>query len=190
MELLVVIGIFSTISVVVLANHSKFNSSVLLGNLAYSIAVSVREAQVYGVSVQQYNSSFKTGYGVHVAAADNTEYIFFADTNGNKSYDTDVDAIVKRYTLNQQHTIQKFCGVRSNGTEECSDGTTTIGIDDLDIVFFRPDPDAYISSDRTDMYSSAKISVTSGAGEVRTVSVASTGQIAVSSGNTFVPVEP
>ncbi|MBY0539407.1 prepilin-type N-terminal cleavage/methylation domain-containing protein [Patescibacteria group bacterium] len=190
MELLVVIGIFSTISVVILANHSKFNSSVLLGNLAYSIAVSVREAQVYGVSVQQYNSSFKSGYGVHVEAGNGAEYIFFADTNGNKTYDKDADAIVKRYTLNAQHSIVKFCGIKSTGVEECSDGSTTIGIDNLDIVFFRPDPDAYISSDRTDMYSSAKIAVGSTAGEMRTVSVASTGQIAVSSGNTFVPVEP
>lgn len=190
MELLVVIGIFSTISVVVLANHSRFNSSVLLGNLAYSIAVSVREAQVYGVSVQQYNSSFKTGYGVHVEAADNMEYIFFADTNGNQSYDVDIDAIVKRYSLSQQHSILKFCGIKSTGVEECSDGSTTIGITDLDIVFFRPNPDAYISSDRTDIYSSAKITVASTVDEMRTVSVASTGQIAVSSGNTFVPVAP
>lgn len=183
-ELLVVMGIFGVISLVVLVNHSKFNSSVLLGNLAYSIAVSIREAQVYGVSVQQYNSTFQTGYGVHIDASDTKSYILFADTNANNTYDPETDAVVKQHTLNKQHEILKFCGVRSTGAEECSDGSTAIGISTLDVVFFRPDPDANITSDKTTensgMYSSAKISVTSVSGEIRSLSVASTGQISVS----------
>ncbi|MBX9765467.1 prepilin-type N-terminal cleavage/methylation domain-containing protein [Patescibacteria group bacterium] len=184
MELLVVMGIFSVISTVVLVNHSKFNSSVLLGNLAYSIAVSIREAQVYGVSVQQYNSNFKTGYGVHVESADPQSYILFADTNANNVYDSDVDSIVRQYTLNKQHSIVNFCGMKSNGDEECSDGSTGVTISHLDVVFFRPDPDANISSDKTSvstgMYSTAKITVQSASGESRSLSVASTGQISVS----------
>jgi hypothetical protein len=182
MELLVVMGIFGVISTVVLVNHSKFNSSVLLGNLAYSIAVSIREAQVYGVSVQQYNSNFQTGYGVHMSESDPNSYILFADTNANNTFDSDEDSIVKQYTLNKQHSILKFCGVKSTGAEECSDSSTPIS--HLDIVFFRPDPDANISSDKTSdsagMYSTAKITVGSASGEMRSLSVASTGQISVS----------
>lgn len=180
MELLVVMGIFSIISTVVLVNHSRFNSSVLLGNLAYSIAVSVREAQVYGVSVQQYNSNFQTGYGVHMDNSDRNTYILFADTNANNAYDISTDSIVKRYTLNKGHSIIKFCGVKSTGDEECSDGSTPVVISSLNVVFFRPDPDANITSDKNSLYSSAKISVGSTSGDVRSLSVASTGQISVS----------
>lgn len=180
MELLVVMGIFSVISTIVLVNHSKFNSSVLLGNLAYSIAVSIREAQVYGVSVQQFESEFRSGYGIHFDSADTTSYVFFADTNANNTFDEDVDTVIRKYSLSKQHSIHRFCGMRSDGAEECSDSSTAIPIEKLDVVFFRPDPDANITSERTELYSSAKITVASAAGEVRSLSVASTGQIAVS----------
>jgi hypothetical protein len=182
--MLVVVGIFSTISLVVLANHSRFNSSALLGNLAYNIALSIREAQVYGLSVQQYENDFSTGYGVHVDVGDNTRYVFFADNNANNEFDAG-DSVIKQYAVQRAHEILKFCGVKSTGIEECSDGSTATTITFLDIVFFRPNPDAKIHSDFSDDYSAAKISVASSAGEVRTVSVASTGQIAVNPESTY-----
>jgi Tfp pilus assembly protein FimT len=180
MELLVVMGIFAVISSIVLVNHSKFNSSVLLGNLAYSVAVSIREAQVYGVSVQQFNNEFRSGYGVHFNAAEPTSYIFFADRNANNRFDEEEDSIIRSYTLNKQHRILRFCGVRSTGEEDCSDSEGSGDIAVMDVVFIRPDPDANITSDKEILYSSAKVTVASTAGETRSLSVASTGQIAVS----------
>lgn len=176
-ELLVVMAIFSVISLIVLVNHSRFNSSVLLGSLAYNIALSVREAQVYGVSVQQFGSSFQVGYGVHLAG--NSSYIFFADRNTppNKQYDSATDAVIKNYSLNRQHSIARFCGVTSTDVWHCSDDNVPITF--LDIVFLRPDPDAYMKSDQFDGYSRAVITVRSNSGEERVVTVASTGQIAV-----------
>ncbi len=47
-----------------LANHERFNSSILLDSLAYDIALSIREAQVYGLSVRGINADFQVGYGV------------------------------------------------------------------------------------------------------------------------------
>src|SRR3989344_6847475 len=71
-ELVVVLAIFTLISSVVLANHSRFNGSVLLGSLAYDIALSIREAQVYGLSVKQHTvagvGQFQIGYGIHFAS--------------------------------------------------------------------------------------------------------------------------
>jgi len=175
MELLVVIAIFSVISLIVLVNHSRFNSSVLLGSLAYNIALSIREAQVYGLSVQQYESSFQVGYGIHFSSP--SSYLFFADTNANWRYDNGTDAEIKIYNLNSQHSIAQFCGVRANGNSDCSDGG--VPISHLDIVFFRPDPDAVMSSDLLNGYSRAELTVRSNAGEERVITVASTGQIAV-----------
>lgn len=178
-ELLVVVGIFTVITSIVLANHSRFNSSVLLGSLAYDVALSVRQAQVYGLSVRGISSNFQVGYGIHFAGANS--YALFADTNGNKRYDdgtggAPADTIVSIYTLSTAHTIQKYCGVTQTGTSECSNNAA---IDHLDIVFFRPNPDALISSGNPGYYSQGKITVQSAAGQTRTVTIASTGQISV-----------
>ncbi len=174
-ELLVVMGIFSIISLVVLANHSRFNSSVLLGSLAYDIALSIREAQVYGLSVKQYGNNFQVGYGLRFAGA--SSYTFFADTNANKRYDSGVDSIVQTYTFGKGHTVKSFCGLMANGGSECSQGSGAIT--NLDIVFFRPEPDAIVSSNSPTLYSGGQIVITSPSGETRTITVASTGQISV-----------
>jgi len=173
-ELLVVVMIFSLITLLVLANNSRFNSSVLLGSLAYKIALSIRQAQVFGVSVAPFSASFQVGYGVHFQQG-SLSYQFFADVNNNKHYDAG-DSTVSTYSLGQGHTIKKFCGTNSSGTEFCSD---TAAIDHLDIIFNRPNPDANISSNTSSFYSSGKIVVTSPSGDTRTVTVVSTGQISV-----------
>lgn len=183
MELMVVVALFSVISLVVLANHSKFNSSVLLGSLAYNVALSVREAQVYGLSVQGRSeagvvTNFQVGYGVHFTG--NSSYVFFADKNLNKRYDgTPTDEIIKTYTLSSQHSVSRFCGITSAGASHCSDGTGGTTISYLDIVFVRPDPDANMVSDQLSGYSRAEVRVSSRTNETRIITIASTGQISV-----------
>lgn len=176
-ELLVVVGIFTFITAIVLANHSRFNSSVLLGSLAYDIALSVREAQVYGVSVRGVETNFRVGYGTHFSGA--KSYTLFADTYPvgapNKKYDAE-DSIISTYTLNTGHSIVQFCGV-NGAVKDCS---STGAISTLDVVFLRPEPDAHISSTASGPYAQATITVTSSSGEFRTITVASTGQISVS----------
>lgn len=177
-ELMVVIAIFTLISSMVLANHSRFNGSVLLGSLAYDIALSIREAQVYGLSVRQFASDdFQIGYGIHFDSNDLDSYTFFVDRNANKRFDADTDSILKLYTLNYSHHVKRFCGVATSGAETCSDSESPI--QNLDIVFFRPNPDANIFSE-VGFYSQGKITVVSDAGVERTVTVASTGQVSVS----------
>lgn len=176
-ELLVVTGIFLVITGVVLANNAQFNSSVLLGNTAYDVALSVREAQVYGLSTRNYAGEFRVGYGVHFEG--NTSYLIFADLDEdrNKRYDAGVDQVVQEITLGRGHTILHYCGVLADGTEECSDNSAALT--HLDIGFLRPNPDATITGDGPTPYSSAKIMIQSRSDETRTVTVQSTGQISV-----------
>ncbi|MEK7613644.1 MAG: prepilin-type N-terminal cleavage/methylation domain-containing protein [Patescibacteria group bacterium] len=174
-ELLVVLSILTMVSSVVLANHSRFNGTVLLGSLAYDIALSVRQAQVYGLSVRQYSDDFHVGYGVHFSDA--SSYIFFVDRNINQQYDEGEDSIVQTYTVGRGHIIQSFCGVTANGTERCSDSETPIT--HLDVVFLRPDPDAVMSSNEPGMLSQGIITVAAPSGDTRSIVVASTGQISV-----------
>lgn len=176
-ELLVVTGIFIVITGVVLANNAQFNSSVLLGNAAYDIALSVRQAQVYGLSTQSYAGEFQVGYGVHFQGP--TQYLLFADLDPdrNRRYDAGVDQVVQQYTLGRGHTIKRYCGVTSSGTEDCSDNSAAIS--HLDIGFLRPNPDSTVTADSPTPYSSAKIVIQSRADETRTVTIQSTGQISV-----------
>jgi prepilin-type N-terminal cleavage/methylation domain-containing protein len=176
-ELLVVIGIFIVITSVILANNSKFNSSVLLGNMAYDIALSIREAQVYGLSTQVYSNQFSVGYGIHFQG--NNTYVLFADRNSppNKRYESATDGIVQTYTVGRGNVIKNYCGIKTDGTKECSDNAAAIT--HLDIGFLRPNPDSTITGDSASAYSSGTITVVGQSGETRTISIQSTGQISV-----------
>ncbi len=176
-ELLVVTGIFVVITGVVLANNAQFNSSVLLGNAAYDVALSIRQAQVYGLSTRNYSGEFRVGYGVHFEGT--TAYVIFADLDEdrNKRYDPGVDQVVQQITLGRGHTIQHYCGVRSDGVEDCSDNAASLT--HIDVGFLRPNPDATITGDGPTPYSSAKIVLQSRSDETRTITVQSTGQISV-----------
>jgi len=175
-ELLVVIGVFSMITTVILANHSRFNGSVLLGNLAYDIALSVREAQVFGLSVKQFDSQFQVGYGIHFS--NSSAYVLFADINRNNRYDNGTDSIIQTSSLGKGHSILQYCAETALNAKNCSNSGQS-PITYLDIVFFRPDPDATISTNEPTVYSRGMVVVTSPAGETRTITVASTGQISV-----------
>src|SRR6185312_4659547 len=94
-ELRVVVAIFLIITAITLGNQSRFSSDILITNLAYQIALSIREAQVYGIGskgVADNSSSginnFQAGYGIHIGASDDltlkpTSYNVFADTAAN-----------------------------------------------------------------------------------------------------------
>lgn len=175
-ELIVAVGILATISTIVLANHTRFNGSVLLGSLAYDIGLSVREAQVFGVSVRQYNSAFQLGYGVRFAGP--RSYSLFADSNRNKHYD-DGESIIQNYSLQRGFVISEFCGYTAEGFADCSTDVSD-PITHLSVVFLRPEPDAFMSSNEIGTaYSRSTITVQSPGGDTRTVEVASTGQISI-----------
>jgi len=175
-ELIVAVGILALISTIVLANHTKFNGSVLLGSLAYDIGLSIREAQVFGVSVRQYNNDFQLGYGVYFEAGQ--AYSLFADVNRDRVYDSE-DSIIRSYGLQKGFVIQKFCGITSENISYCSTDASD-PITHLSVVFLRPEPDAFISSNKVGiLYSRGTITVMSPGGETRTVDVASTGQISI-----------
>jgi len=181
-ELLISVSIIVIITGVVLANHNRFNSTIFLGNLAYDIALSIREAQIFGLSVKEFKSSFKLGYGVHFDLADNKSFILFADLDRDQLYDDPLtggtDEVVEKLNITRGNKISLICATPVGGVSACSGNN---GPTKLDISFLRPNPEAVIKNPDLPgiQYERARIVVSSVDGDTREVLVESTGQISV-----------
>lgn len=183
-EMLVVIGIMVLISGLILVNNNRFGGVVLLQNLAYDIALSVRQAQVYGIAVQRFNSSFSAGYGMHFQVDAGSEgqsaYVLFADALSpeNGYYDcpepgTANCELVQSTSIATGYHITELCVTPPGGIERCD-------VTSLDVTFKRPEPDAYIrSSDVVGINESGEIHVTSPRGDTKVISIQANGQISV-----------
>jgi type II secretory pathway pseudopilin PulG len=174
-ELLAVTGIMILITGLVLANNNKFNGTILLQNVAYDIALSIREAQVYGISVQNFNGSYAASYGMHFQrnGGGSSIYILFADAvTVNGTYDT--GELVQSTTLSGGYQIKDLCSTPPPPSAEvCS-------LNSLDVTFVRPEPDAYIrSSAYSGLNDSARIQISSVSGATRNIVIGSNGQISV-----------
>ncbi len=193
--MLVVCAIIAVITMVLLFRQSKFDSSTVMRSLAYSIALSVRQAQVYGISVVGTGSGapvFAPAYGVDVG--NGTSYIVFADLSGNNIYDsgyTDGNGnheLVQTFNINNGYTISEVCAIGS-GVKNCSgsdtSGTGSTNITYLDIVFKRPNPDAIIVPLNSShglvagTYGSGYIQIKASDGTTRSIRVYTTGEMSV-----------
>ena len=195
-ELLVVSLIIIAITTFILFQQSRFNSATLLRSLSYSVALSIREAQVFGTSVRESaigSGVFARGYGVYFPAPSGStyQYYLFSDNNSNGQYDAGEELPV--YTLGKGYSLSRFCATLAGGaTEHCSSGTSPT-IDQLTIFFRRPHPEACVATSQAAsacqdgvgaVYSDAYIQLRSqGSPDTRTVRVTSTGQIAVCAPN-------
>ena len=187
-ELLVVSAIILLMTSYIFFQQSKFNSTTLLRSLTYNIALSVRQAQIYGTSVRESSRGsgiFVQGYGVYVPSAGATSdtYYIFADLNGDGNYDAGEE--LPRFTLGKGYRISGLCMVAVGGSACTAPASLTV-------YFRRPNPDACISNNvdgacaagATALYSRAYISVSnSGDTDVRSIKVSDTGQISVCTPN-------
>ncbi|HEY4514113.1 MAG TPA: prepilin-type N-terminal cleavage/methylation domain-containing protein [Candidatus Paceibacterota bacterium] len=189
MELLVVMGIIVIISSLILASNTRFGGAVILQNLAYDIALSIRQAQVYGISVRGTGASnFNAGYGMYFDTTTNPKnYVLFADTNGNGLYTisaVDSSERIASTDIGRNYYIDAVCAPATidGNTKLC-----TSPVERLDIVFRRPEPDAYISADSnscpvlkgSNCKTSARIVAKSPRGDRMSIIVESNGQIYV-----------
>ena len=207
-ELMVAVSIFLIITSVILFNQNKFSSNILITNIAYQVALSIRQSQVYGSGSKLDTSAVTTryGYGNHFTVNNSSpgtpgNFIFFADNGGiGSSYAGDYiydgaatnDKLLDTISFTQGQYVKKICA-RPIGslTLDCS------SIHFLDIVFVKPNADAYISTDQLSYsisggarYSEADIMVSSPLGDkCRWIQVFSTGQIAVDQ-NAPSPTDP
>lgn len=178
-ELLVTISIFVILTGVVLFNQNKFNSTILLTNLAYDTALTIRQAQTYGINIKEFvtpgNTSEFKPYGVYFTYDEKTSFILFVDIDEDGFYDSGSDGLVNRYSIKRGNYISDICVQSGAGT--CLPSS----ISELNIVFKRPNPDALIRTNNTDsnLYDKAIITLGNPDGSTRNVVVQANGLIEI-----------
>lgn len=194
---MVVLTIIIVITGVILSSQSTFNKTLMLANTAYDVALTLRSAETYGIGNRALGSVVNTGYGLHFQ--DTASFILFADRYpspstssvchpttdatspsalpGNCAYDGDQSELVSTYELGNKVTVSDFCA-QTAGSWSCK---SSGALSSLDIVFSRPNPAPFISSNG--LYSAAFpatgacITLASSQGGTRHISLAASGQI-------------
>jgi prepilin-type N-terminal cleavage/methylation domain-containing protein len=178
-ELLVTIVIFVIVTGVVLINKNQFDSVILLKNFAYDVALSIKQAQTYGVNVREgVSGAFGNAYGVYFNlnnpdGSGRINFILFNDIEGDiegslpdGKYNGDLISCptsnvecIQRYTMRRGMFIKEICA----GTElDCED------TNELSVLFRRPSLEAEIYSFKETppiRKSYAKITLSSADGE-------------------------
>ena len=204
-EMLVSLGIFMLLTTTLLVKNSQFKGNVVIGNTAYQLALTFREAQAYGVNVRGVDPSqsgayiYVTPYGVHFDTATPTSYLLFGDSYppasggsaavGDRQFTSTpasaADALVRTYQIGSGTEVVMFCTIRSGLSQVCSNSGTG-PLTWLDVSFLRPQLSAAIrDSSQTDPTSSilfatsAVVVVKNVQGICKAVKVTSAGQVGV-----------
>jgi len=188
-----VCAIVVVLSTLILVDNNKFGGVVTLENLAYDVALTVRQTQVYGIAVTGFSqggtNTFSNGYGMHFSTLAPSQYLLFADIAGTGVCQGSClsNDIVETNTLQQNYDIVSLCVIPQVGNQTCSAAT------EVDILYKRPEPQAFISAGfggaspipcitspgYSQCYYEAQIQLRSPKGDTRTVLVDATGQISV-----------
>lgn len=202
LEMLMVLAIFTIITSIVIFNYGEFNSKTIMSNMAYEVALSIRQAQVYslGVRGQANLDNFNTQYGIHMnTGIDKKSFVFFVDKDESGNPDGLCDAgisanclacsggteCLEKINLTRDVTIARIC--TSSGVTNPIDETTGYCVDDteaeysnLTLLFKRPNPDSIVRLGN-DVISDVTTGIVlkTNYGNQRAVIISPTGQITV-----------
>ncbi len=171
-ELMVSVSIFAMMTALLVTKYGNFNQSVLLTNLAYDIALTIRTAQTYGLSVQGNKVTgspitFQNAYGVYFTtdSGQDQKVIFFADRNNDGKYSSDES--ISTYYIKRGAKISNICADTQCGALYAS------------VTFLRPSPDAKICILTSCDLPYLKIVVQATDGGTRNIIIRKTGQVSV-----------
>lgn len=171
LELMVTVSIMVIILSIMVFNFSKTDNKTVLAQIAYGVALNIRQAQVNSISVKSVGGVFENGYGVHFAVGD--KYVnFYVDKNGTiKETGLDNGSSIEEIKIPNGYQISDICD-----GESCS-------ISSADVTFWRPDPSARLTSpDGNTLYGGPlKIELSSDNGSIsKHVKIYRSGQISIS----------
>ncbi len=183
-ELLVVMAIFALITAVAMWNQRELSNNILITNLAYEIALAVRETQAYGIGVRAQttgtvtSSDFQNAFGFHVDLSNPSQWVLFQDKNNDGAYG--ISEVYQTYRFQNQNgsKFTAICVAQANNTACAPGGPTTA----IDIMFKRPNPEAFFRSNVGVVTGPVYLVINTQANNnCRTVIVETTGQIHVES---------
>ena len=132
---------------VILFNYTVFSDSLGLTAAGQEMAIAVRQAQTYGLSVKEVRpggGNFDSAYGVHFDVNSPNGYLLFADVDGSKTYDAGngcgsfTTECIERFYFRNGITISP------NGLCDGNSCPPQASVRMMDITFLRPNPDARI----------------------------------------------
>lgn len=175
------IGVIGIVTSIVLMRYSTFDSTVLLKNEAYEVALAVREAQVKSVGAVRAGdeSNYAYAYGVSFEAGSNTYETFLfrsavthpSNVESGCTYDgqTNCSESLQGFAFDKRIEVVEICI-----EDDCS-------VDRLDVAFRRPEFAALYTADGDHVTpASAYVKLASDVGLVTfIVEITSLGQISV-----------
>lgn len=185
--MVMVLTIFGLLTAIVSYNYSTFNNQIILANLAYEVAMQVREAQVFSLGVRGSNGSFNSKYGVYfttgsggfISFIDGNDNNFCNNSNGtticdNCASDSECEKVI---TMTRNMTISDI-RVTTNEVNPIN-GTSLGSSGKIFISFQRPYTDSLIYDATGTEYSGVAIIIQSADGLKKAIVIRKTGQISV-----------
>ena len=158
-EFIVVLVIFSIMSGTSLFNYNRYQNNIETTNIAQDIALTIRQAQVYGISASseilpQINSNDLNlvqdksirGFAINT---ESQEIILFEDLNRSFGYESQSDRIIDVRRILARNTNISACLFDFGASPipgECSVDVASESTM-VNVVFQRPYPDAFINFD-------------------------------------------
>ncbi len=160
-EMMVVLAIIGILTVSVVGNYGSFRSATVATNMAYELAGSIRQAQLYGLGVRlngQVGTFTAEGspndtYGVELTAG-TPSYSIFRDKvldatcdDGACDCGNSLGECVEQVTMLQQVTVEALCtGDASMTVEDILSGAEGGFCEhpSLSVMYTRPNPEASI----------------------------------------------
>jgi prepilin-type N-terminal cleavage/methylation domain-containing protein len=143
LEMLAVLGIFAVITAIVSFNYGKFNNQIVLTNLAYEVAMQIREAQVFSFGVRGAGGTFDSKYGVYFNTANGNSFYSFVD---KASFDGICGDCL---TCPGGGECQKVITLPRNMKIHRVINAASTDLNPVSISFNRPNPDALIRQSGT-----------------------------------------
>ncbi len=178
-ELMVVLFVSALISTVILANFGDFTSQTEFDNEALNIALTVREAQAYGIGSREISGKFGVAYGVIFKKSTPNSFTLDTFGTGSGGYYSQFDITPeKTIKIKDGFKISKLCLISQNSTYCNYLGVAT--------VFKRPNPNANIyllwSNGNFILVNFSGVKITLkriSDGTIKTINITNTGQIYV-----------
>jgi prepilin-type N-terminal cleavage/methylation domain-containing protein len=173
LEMIVVIGIMSLVTSLVLASYPGISETLGVSRAAEEIASSVRQTQAYGLGVKEFGtgSGIFPGYGLYFDKTAPASYIFFADANNNKQYDGSSEKI-SEMLIQGNAVIDDLC------VDQKQIPAGSCGIANFSAVYLRPAPQVSLTSGGSP-YSDAEIKIKGTRGTTKTIILWQSGQVTV-----------